>query len=446
MLFSQLRSGMKKNSAILRNSFAMTVFSLLLLFIFLGGCKEKKPASGTALTFITWRPNQPEVWEEVYEIFERENPDITIVREVGPHSSTAFHDLLVQKLKNKSKVVDVFFMDVIWPSEFAAAGWAAPLSPYFSTAEKKDFLAGAILANTYKGEVFGVPLFIDNGMLYYRKDLLEKYRLKPPVTWDELVWQAEKIVAMETSTGEDIAGYSGQFKQYEGLVCNMLEFILGNGGQVIDPQTGKSALGQRPAVEAVQYVRDRIIGKIAPPGVLTYQEPESLDVFIQGKAVFHRNWPYAWEIANNPAKSRIAGKVGIAKLPHLQGGESHATLGGWQLGIGNYSEHKEAAWRLVSFLTSARIQKMFALKSGKAPTRGALYHDADVMRANPHFASLAEVFTTAYPRPRSPLYPAISNVLQRYFSEVISRHDSPVYEKALAANGEIDRLLALANQ
>ena len=90
MLFSQLRSGMKKNSAILRNSFAMTVFSLLLLFIFLVGCKEKKPASGTALTFITWRPNQPEVWEEVYEIFERENPDITIVREVGPHSSTAF--------------------------------------------------------------------------------------------------------------------------------------------------------------------------------------------------------------------------------------------------------------------------------------------------------------------------------------------------------------------
>ena len=49
-------------------------------------------------------------------------PHIRIVREIAPHSSTAYHDLLTQKLKNKDTSMDLFFMDVIWPAEFAAAG------------------------------------------------------------------------------------------------------------------------------------------------------------------------------------------------------------------------------------------------------------------------------------------------------------------------------------
>jgi hypothetical protein len=52
------------------------------------------------------------------------HPHISIVRELAPHSSTAYHDLLTQKLKNRDATVDVFFMDVIWVPEFAEAGWA----------------------------------------------------------------------------------------------------------------------------------------------------------------------------------------------------------------------------------------------------------------------------------------------------------------------------------
>ncbi|MGW8273348.1 MAG: extracellular solute-binding protein, partial [Thermodesulfovibrionales bacterium] len=208
--------------------------------------------------------------------------------------------------------------------------------------------------------------------------------------------------------------------------------------------TGKSGLQSPAAMEAVRFVRDEIIGKIAARGVLTYQEPESLDVFIQGKAVFHRNWPYAWEVANSPERSRVAGKVGIAKLPHFPGGTSHAALGGWQLGISRYSLHKDAAWRFVSFLTSERIQKIFAVRSGKAPTRMALYGDIDVLQANPHFAAMGDVFATATPRPRTPLYPAISNVLQRYFSTVISKPDSDIESEAALAATEINKILSLA--
>jgi len=409
----------------------------------LAGCTKKEADNTVRIRFVAWRPNQPEVWNEIIDIFHRENPDMEIVHEIGPHSSTAFHDLLTQKLKNKSRDVDVFFMDVIWPPEFAAAGWAMVLDDIFTKKERDEFLPGTILANTYQERIYGVPLFIDSGLLYYRKDLLDRYGFKPPRTWDEMVVQAEKIVAGEGRAGNDLIGFTGQFKQYEGLVCDMMEFILSNNGRIID-ESGKCVIAEKPAVEAVRFVRDEIIGKIASAGILTYQEPESLDIFMQGHALFMRNWPYAWNHANDPEKSRIAGKVGIAKLPHFQGGESYSTLGGWQLGISRYSEHKNAAWKFIQFLTSARIQKLYAIKAGKAPTRKALYADREVIQHNPHFTDMKEVFLSAYPRPRSPLYPAISNVLQRYFSKALSDPESDIEREAVQASAEIEKLMALA--
>ncbi len=421
-----------------------SIFILLVLLPALPACREKieKEDDGiTIIRFVTWKPNQPEVWEEIHDIFESENPDIRVIREVGPHSSTAFHDLLTQKLKNRSRDVDVFFMDVIWPPEFASAGWAMPLDDLLSPSGKEEFLESSILANTYKGKLYGIPLFIDAGVLYYRKDLLKKYGFRPPKTWNEMVSQSKKIVLKEIKRGSSIYGYSGQFKQYEGLVCDMMEFILSNNGRIIDPETGDSAVHERPAIEAVRFVRDKIIGRAAPVGVLTYQEPESLDLFIQGRAVFHRNWPYAWEVANNPERSSIAGKVGIAKLPRFRRGKSYSALGGWQLGISSYSENKDAAFRFVRFLTSERIQKLLAVKSGKAPSRKALYTDAEVIQANPHFSEMKDVFLSAWPRPRTPLYPAVSSVLQRYFSKAISDSESDIEKEAGEASDEINRLL-----
>ncbi len=420
------------------------MFILVLSAVVPAGCTKKAEEGKTTLHFVTWKPNIPEAWEEIYSIFRSEHPDIELVRETGPHSSTAFHDLLTQKLKNRSEDVDVFLMDVIWPPEFAAAGWAAPLDDMFPPSERREFLDGAVLANSYNGRIYGVPLFIDSGILYYRRDLLEKYGFSPPRTWQEMVAQAKKISSAEAGRGVEIYGFSGQFKQYEGLVCDMMEYILSNGGNIINPETGKSAVAERPAVEAVRFVRDNIIGKIAPAGVLTYQEPESLDLFIQGKAVFLRNWPYAWEVSNNPRRSTIAGKVGIARLPHFPGGRSYSTLGGWQVGISSYSKNREAARTFVKFLTSERIQKLLALKAGRAPTRKKLYGDAEILRAYPHFSGMKDVFLTAYPRPRTPLYPAVSNILQRYFSRAISDPSSDIEKEARAASEEIDRVLSLA--
>jgi multiple sugar transport system substrate-binding protein len=414
----------------------------MVLVLSLVGCTKEEGAK-TTIHFVTWKPNIPAAWDEIFDLFKDEHPHIEVVKEVGPHSSTAFHDLLTQKLKNRSRDVDVFLMDVIWPPEFASAGWAMPLDEKFPESEQAKFLSGTILANTLNSRIYGVPLFIDSGVLYYRKDLLDKYRLPPPMTWQQMLDVAEWIIREEKKGGNNIYGFSGQFKQYEGLVCDMMEYILSNGGKILDEGTGKSGLAEKPAVDAVRFVRDKIIGKVAPVGVLTYQEPESLDLFIQGQAVFHRNWPYAWEVSNNEEKSKVAGKVGISKLPHFDGQQSFSTLGGWQVGISSYSENKDAAWTFVKFLTSHRIQKLLALKAGRAPARTALYEDGEILKTYPHFSELKDVFMTAYPRPRTPLYPTVSNVLQRYFSKAISDGSVDIESRAKAAAEEIEKVVAM---
>jgi ABC-type glycerol-3-phosphate transport system substrate-binding protein len=191
---------------------------------------------------------------------------------------------------------------------------------------------------------------------------------------------------------------------------------------------------------ALGWVRDRLIGRATPQGALNYAEPESLALFAQGHAVFLRNWPYAWRICQNPVKSRVAGRVGVTLLPHFAGGESASTLGGWQWGVNRYSRHPEAAWRFVRFMTSAPAQKALVLGAGRSPTRRAVYHDPEVLARLPHLAEFLPAFEAARPRPASPLYPMVSQELQRLFSKAIVRPDSDL--AALTKTGA-DRLAAI---
>lgn len=423
----------------------ISVVLLALLAVGLAGCGDQTPPpkGQAALRLVVWKPNQPGLWRRLLEGFARQHPGLKVKLEIGPHSSTAFHDLLTQKLKNQSPEVDVFLMDVIWPPEFASAGWALPLDGYLPPAAREAFLPATILANTWRGRLYGVPVYIDCGLLYYRRDLLAKYGYKPPATWAELVAQARTIVAQE---GRGLVGYSGQFKQYEGLVCDMLEFVWSAGGAALDPSGRRSLLAAPPAVKAVGFVRDEIIGGAAPRGVLAYQEPESLSLFSQGQAVFMRNWPYAWALLADPDKSRVAGRVGLAPLPAFPGGRSASALGGWQLGISAFSRRPAEAWKLVQYLSSEVVQRRLALEAGLAPSRKALYRDPWVLKARPQFKVLGRVLAGARPRPRTPLYPAVSHRMQRYFHAAISRRDSDIPALAAQASAEIDRLLSLTRE
>ena len=405
--------------------------------------KHAQAATPITLRFVSWKPDHQQVWDEAIAQFIKAHPQVSVVRELAPHSSTAYHDLLTQKLKNRDATVDVFFMDVIWVPEFAAAGWARPLDKQFMPAMREEFLPATLAVGQYGEHYYGVPSRIDAGLLYYRQDLLDKYGFTAPSTWEELVRQAEHIVAEERAVNPTLRGYSAAFKQYEGLVCHMLEFIAGQGGMLLSRDGAKSALAAPEALAAVRFVRERMIGRLASRAALTYQEPEALSVFAQGHAVFHRNWPYAWELANNPSRSTIAGKVGVTSLPGAVTERPAATLGGWLYGISAYSQHPDEAWAFIEFLSSHVTQKKFAQEAGIAPSRRALFSDPELLQARPQLSNHFAVLQSATARPRSPVYPAISHLLQRYFSRALAVNHIDLAKEAALTDAHIDRLLEL---
>jgi len=394
----------------------------VLLLLALPACSEEHAVQGnaTALVFKHGKiAGDPHRFKKLLAAFETENPGITVQDETLPSSTDEQHQFYIINLEGGSADFDVLSMDVIWVPEFARAGWLLDISAVVTVEDAADFFPGPLEAVTYNGALYALPWYIDAGVLYYRKDLLKKYDYSPPVTWNELVACAQEICSKETG----LYGFIWQGKQYEGLVCNALEYCWSNGGTVL--HHGEIVIGSPANSDALQFMRDLIVRyKVTPPLVTTATEETTRHLFGNGNALFMRNWPYAWSLFEQPG-SRIRGLVGVSVLPSFPGKQPAATLGGWQLGINRNSRHPAAAIKLISFLTSSEAQKYLALSIGYKPTRKSLYRDSELIREQPFMVSLYDIFMQARPRPVTPYYMMLSQVLQPAFSAAITGIETP---------------------
>ena len=209
------------------------ILVISFLTILLVGCGRKE----RVVTFaVGGAPNEIEFWETLVKEFTRQTGiKVNILRQ--PTDTDQRRQGLVISLKAKKADPDVFLMDVAWVAQFGASEWLEPLDDYIKK-EKINldafFNKVVNLVDRYKGKLIALPVYIDAGVLYYRKDLLRKYGYsKPPNTWDELVNCALKIQKSMRKTNPNFYGFLWQGAQYEGLVCNWLEFATSNGGGII---------------------------------------------------------------------------------------------------------------------------------------------------------------------------------------------------------------------
>ncbi len=143
-------------------------------------------------------------------------------------------------------------VDVIWQGILAPH--AVDLKKYFNEDEIKEFFPRIIENNTVKGNLVSIPWFGDAGILYYRKDLLEKYGYKePPKTWEELTEMAKKIQEEEREAGKpDFQGFVFQGKASESVTCNAIEWIYSfDGGTIIEPDK-KVTINNPNAIKALE--------------------------------------------------------------------------------------------------------------------------------------------------------------------------------------------------
>jgi trehalose/maltose transport system substrate-binding protein len=353
--------------------------------------------------------------QEVADAFMAENPNITVEIVSTPDFVEDRLGVYLQLFEAQSSEGDVFQIDVIWPGDLAEH--FVDLNEYGGAEEVADHFPAIVENNTVDGKLVAIPWFTDAGLLYYRTDLLEKYDLDPPETWDELEAAATTIQDGERAAGnQDFWGYVWQGNAYEGLTCDALEWVASaGGGSIIEPD-GVITINNQAAIDIVDQAAGWV-DTISPPGVTAYGEEEARGVWQAGNAAFMRNWPYAYSLGNAD-DSAVAGVFDVSPLPGATAGQSAATLGGWQLAVSAYSEHPEEAAKLAFFMASADEQKRRAIEYSLNPTIESLYSDEEVLAAAPFFGSLFDVFTNAVARPSTATAPNYSDVSSLFFTAV----------------------------
>jgi multiple sugar transport system substrate-binding protein len=375
-------------------------------------------------------------WKKlIVKDFEKLNPGIRLQIIEGPNSTDLTENLYTSAFILGESPYDLVYMDVIWTAKFAAAGWLLDLTDKFSQEDLKVFLDKDVEAGRYEGKLYRIPMRSDAGMLYYRKDLLDKLQVKPPETVGQLIRISQDLQKQKAVKW----GYVWQGAQYEGLPAMFVEILQGFGGFWINPDTNEVGLDRPEAIKAVEFLKNVIELGISPPGVTTYREEETRRLFVSGEAAFLRNWPYVWSSANEDT-SKIKGKIGIKPMVHLPDQTGGACLGGWGLGISTTSKHPEEALKAIQYFTSVDVQRQFTLETGSLSSRRELFSDPQVIAKYPHYPNLQKVANSAVLRPSIAQYAQASDLLQRYLNAALTNPKiSP--EKAMKAGATETRTL-----
>lgn len=368
---------------------------------------------------------EAQVLRRQLERFMAEHPKIRVVQRNTPDAADQRHQLYVQWLNARASEPDILQLDVIWTAEFAAAGWLLPLEAFAPDIE--GFFPATIAANRWQEKLYALPWFVDVGMLYWRKDLLQG----PPQTFAELSSNAEST----QGAGGVPFGFVWQGARYEGLVCVFLEYLGGYGGSIMDASGGVT-VDAEPAVRALSAMRDSIYRTgIVPEDVLTWQEEQTRFAFQNGQSLFMRNWPYAYPLMESPSQSRIHGKFAAALMPAAPEGRPTAALGGSQLAINAQSAHPRAAYAVIEYLTRPEQMLERARVAGQYPPRPALYRGETLAGALavPPLQAL-RIIESAVPRPVTPVYTELSEILQIHLHRALTRQEAPREALRKAAN------------
>jgi multiple sugar transport system substrate-binding protein len=420
----------------------MTALTAIALLI--AGCRPRTPQ----LTFaVGGAPSEVEYWEEIINEFS-DSTHIGVVLLRQPTDTDQRRQGLVVPLKAGKNDPDIFLMDVIWVAQFAASDWLLPLGDLIGGNELDTscfFRSIVRQVDTYDGEIIALPVYNDCGLLYYRKDLLEKYGFPAPETWQDLIESSLSIQEQERSHNPNFYGFVWQGAQYEGLICNYLEFLGSHGGTLLD-DSGRLSVESPEGLAAAQMMKDLIHRyKVSPVNTYTEMKEEEVRLFFEStNALYERNWPYAWSLHTEKG-SPVMHVTGITLLPRTEMGTHVATLGGWHIGISKYSDQKTSAAKLMQFILSYAIQKKLALRLGWNPGRSDLYEDKDLTEKMPHITVLKRAFAGARARPSIPYYTQVSEILQRYLNGILAGA-SETDDALSRAQKEIDNIIMIYHE
>jgi multiple sugar transport system substrate-binding protein len=383
------------------------------------------PGNATSGTVNWWaspiNTSGKDVRQVLISDFEKANPGIKVTLTSAPTDTDTNRATLATDISGGSATPDVFMGDVIWPAQFGAHQLAVPLSNYLPASYFAQFAPGLVAGATYKGQVYGSPLFEDQGFLYYRKDLLTKENLPVPTTWEQLESEAEQL----QKAGLVKYGYVFQGASYEGLTCNYMEFLASAGGTATKADYSTATLDSAASIKAVTFMRSLVTTGVSPAAVTTFQEAQAMSTFASGQAAFLRNWDYAYADSQVPGTPTV-GKVGVAPMPTFAGmpAPGYSNIGGWNLYINPHSKNVAADLTFIKFMASTQAQMDLVTVSSSIPTVESVRTSPAVIAESPVLATVPK--TKLVPRPAgTPNYPQLSTAIYQNVNSALAGSTSP---------------------
>jgi multiple sugar transport system substrate-binding protein len=309
-------------------------------------------------------------------------------------------------LTSRTGAYDVIMLDDPWFPRLVGDGnlAALPRDP------DPDFVTPCldVSRNPYRtGKYFALPYVGNSQLFFYRKDLLDKYKLAPPATWHDVLAGAKTI-----SEREKIFGYVMRAASGNAVVADFMPLLWAFGGDVMDDK-GRAVCDSPAAIDALNFMLE--LGRYSPPGYAGFNADEVSAHLLQGTAAMSINWP-AWIAAmDDPAKSKAPGKIDFIPMP-AERVAGVGELGTWLIAVPSASKHSTDAFDFMFWATEPAQMKQ-AAERGNPPTRRGVFQDASLLAKFRAFPAQLKSLESARPRPRTAQWNEIENAFGIYLSK-----------------------------
>jgi multiple sugar transport system substrate-binding protein len=329
----------------------------------------------------------------VAPLFEKAHPDYAVDISATPIAN--FGAKVAAAMAGGSTEWDVIQLDYAQLPQFAPAGWVAPLDAWIDAdaaykASLSDIPARVLELYQFDGKQYGVPADSNAMMTYYRADVLDKYGMKPPATWEEVLEIAKELHSKSTG----LYGYVGSLGRGLYAYLGLLPVLWSYGGEIWDEKTFEIKIDKGDAgLKALTMLRELI--KYGDPVSVNGSDDEVNNSMSSGTAVLA---PSAWgnTVMTDKKFSKYWDTIRTTLVPAGKPGLRVPAMGGLGHMVVAKSQHRDGAWEYVKFVTSADKAVGAAWIAGTGqPARLSLLTDPAIDKDHPGFATLAETLKVA---------------------------------------------------
>jgi multiple sugar transport system substrate-binding protein len=400
--------------------------ALLLLLV---GCAPG-PSDRETIRFWTMG-REGEVVQQLLPEFERRNPGIRVRVQQVPWS--AAHEKLLTAFAGDN-LPDLCQLGNTWLPEFAALDALTELTSSVANSRAvvaDDYFAGIWDTNVIDGRLRGVPWYVDTRLLFYRSDLLKQAGFEaPPRSWAE--WE-RALAALKREAGP------GRYAIL--LPLNEPEPLIALGLQQDDPllrENGRWGGFSSPGFRRALDFYAAMFRNGSAPVLGGAQISNVWTEFGRGQFAFYISGP--WNIGE--FKRRLPAERQddwmTAPLPGPEG-PGASTAGGSSLVIFRSSRHREAAWRLVEYLSEPSVQLRFHELTGNLPPRRSAWRD-EKLAGDAHAKAFRDQLERVKPTPKVPEWERIVNEMQ-LTAEQVARGSMDVEQATRALDRRVDAIL-----